>query len=111
MVAVYRSAISLVVCPRDVTHRVTSICHFVVINYFAYAIDITASADFVPWVIWNAVLVLVFRYHYDACLVHASKHQVLHLLIGISPYGKITLTRNIGNRVVEMEGDIASPTT
>ena len=109
VVTVDGSIVALVVCPWDIAHGILAICNLIAIYHLAHTVNITTATDFIPWIIRKSVAVYIFRNHHNTCLVHSSKHQILHFLIGVTPDGKITLTWYIGNRMIEMEGDISTP--
>ena len=103
------AAITLVICPGNITHGVLTVGYLVTINYLSCAIHIATAADFVPRVVGLSVAVYILRHHYYASLIHTTKHQVLHFLIGVSPYGKVALARHVGDRMIEVERDITAP--
>ena len=109
VVTVDGAAIALIVRPGDVGHGAPTIGDLIVVDHLADAVHIAAAADLIPRVIRQAVAIGVLRHHHDASLVHAAEDQVSHFLIGIAPDGKVTLAGDIGDGMVEVEGDIASP--
>ena len=111
VVAVDGAALSEIVCPRDIAHGILMIGDLIVVDHLPHAVCVARAADLVPGVVRQAVAVGIFRHHHDACLVHAAKDEVLHLLIGIAPDGEVALAWDVGDGVVEMEGDIASPSS
>ena len=100
---------ALIVSPGDVAHRVLAISHLIAIDHLPNTVHVTATADLVPRVVRQSVAVDILRHHHHPSLVHPTEHQVSHLLIRIAPYGEVALSRDIRDRVVEMERDIPAP--
>ena len=73
------------------------------------AIHITTATDLVPRVVRQAIAIDILRHHHHTGLIHTAENKVFHLLIGVAPNGEVALTRDIGNGVVEVEGDIPAP--
>ena len=107
--SVDNAAVTLIVCPGDIAHGIALVGHLVVIDHLADAVHIARATDLIPGVIGQAVAIRILRHHHDPRLVHTAKHLVGLFLISIAPDGKVALTRDIGDRVVEVEGDITAP--
>ena len=107
--AVDGAAMILIVCPRDIAHGIALIGHLVVVDHLTNAVHVAAATDLIPGIVGQTIAVYILRHHDDTRLIHTTKHLIGLFLIGIAPDGEITLTRDVGNRVVEVEGDIATP--
>ena len=103
------TAVALIVRPGNVTHRVTMIRYLVAIDDLPDAVHVATAADLIPGIVRQTVAVCVLRHHDDTRLVHATEHLVRLFLIGIAPDGEVALSRDIHNRMVEVEGDVPSP--
>ena len=107
--AVQFAAVAPVVGPGYLAHRVAVVGYLVAVVHQAHAVLVTAALDLIPRVVGQSVAVRVLRHHDDAGLPHpTARKQPQLLLIGVAPDGKVALAGQVGDGVVEVEGDVAA---
>ena len=111
VVAVDGAAVATIIRPGNITHGVLTVGDLIAIDDLAHAVDIARATDLIPGVVGLTVAVDVLGNHHDAGFVHTAEDEVFHLLIGIAPDSEIALAREVGDGMVEVEGDVTSPAT